>query len=80
MNVNRRNTIAVARSFAVYAALIAGCSDSSPATRPTSADRALSDPWNYGPKPGVPDKDLKKDDSSFDSEGLKKDLNNVFNP
>lgn len=57
-----------------------GCADSSPTTRPTAADRALSDPWGYGPKAGVPDKGPKKDDSSFDREGFKKDLNNVLNP
>ncbi len=60
--------------------MVAGCADSAATTRPTAADRALSDPWNYGPKPGVPDKEPKKDSSSFDSEGLKKDLNNVLNP
>lgn len=60
--------------------VMVGCSDSSATTRPTAADRALSDPWNYGMSPAKPDTEPKKGDPSFDRDGLKKDLNNVFNP
>jgi hypothetical protein len=65
-------------------ALPTGCasSDKKPTTRPASMsqrqDEALRDPFGYKP-------DMSRDVSGgdighLDREGLKKDLNNVFNP
>ena len=56
-----------------------GCGDTSE-PRKSAGDRALSDPWNYGPSLKKPDTQPSRDDSSFDREGLKRDVNNVFNP
>lgn len=78
--MNRLDCVNLILACSMTVAFAVGCADSTSTTRPTAADRALSDPWNYGPKPGVPDKEPKKDSSSFDSEGFKKDLNNVLNP
>ena len=61
-----------------------GCGDAAgaggPTTRQTAADRALADPWGYGPKAAPPDKGAKPNDNALDRNGLKRDLGNVFNP
>jgi hypothetical protein len=69
--------ISMAACLLLTATLI-GCAEST-GERSTSADRALKDPWGYGPKVGAADKPKERTDG-FDQDGLKRDLNNVFNP
>ena len=63
---------------------IVGCSDNSTATtKPTSLrerqDAALKDPYGY--KPDVDNRDVSGGGLfDLDKDGMKKDLNNVFNP
>lgn len=68
----------------VHLWFLSGCASDkkNPATRPSSVsqrqDEALRDPFNYKP-------DINRDVSGggisdLDRDGLKKDLNNVFNP
>lgn len=83
MSTRRFNLLSAYRllpaAYLLAACGLPGCAETE--NRPSSADRALADPWNYGPKVGKPDTAAeKKDDSSFDREGFKRDLNNVFNP
>ena len=59
--------------------VVPGCAEKPTDNQPTAADKALSDPMNFGPRPGKADSEPKRDTSS-DSDGLKKDLHNVFNP
>ena len=74
--------IAAAALFATAATGCAAKDEKGPTTRPTSMherqDAALRDPFNYKP-------DMSRDVSGgdtghLDRDGLKKDLNNVFNP
>ena len=75
---------AAACLFAALSLPSVGCSDAGggggPTTRQSSADRALADPWGYGPKVAPPDKNAKKDESPSDRDSLKRELDNVFNP
>jgi hypothetical protein len=67
--------------------LIGGCASDNdkkqPTTQPTSMrerqDAALRDPFSY--KPGVGDQDISGGDlGHFDRQGMKKDIDHVFNP
>lgn len=86
MNRSSRSRLAAACGFAGLAAVVAatgGCGDAAgdPSTRPSSADQALADPMNYGPRLAPPDKkDAKPAPPPADRDSLKRDLNNVFNP
>jgi hypothetical protein len=73
-----RTVFAAACLFA--GGFVTGCTDASSAPHQTSADRALADPANYGPKPGKTDTTTGKSGDPFDKDGLKKDLDHVFNP
>ena len=81
-----RTATRIAAAACLVAASAAGCGDTAgagsggPTTRQTAADRALADPWGYGPKPAPPDKGAKPNDDALDRDGLKRDLGNVFNP
>jgi hypothetical protein len=61
---------------------VGGCAGDPATTQPTTTaerqDEALRDPMNY--KPQVPGPDGADDFGHMDSNGLKKDLNDVFNP
>ena len=76
--MSRRLTYTCLIAFCVAGG--SGCSNSPDASQKTAGDRALADPWNYGPKGVQPDTQPRKDDSSFDRDGLKRDLNHVLNP
>jgi hypothetical protein len=66
--------------------LLGGCAsdkDRGPTTRPTSMrqrqDAALRDPFSY--KPGIEDQDISGGGiGEFDSDGMKRDIDHVFNP
>ncbi|MDB5294061.1 MAG: hypothetical protein JWO31_44 [Phycisphaerales bacterium] len=60
-----RSKLVTACLFAGAAALcVTGCGDSGgDAAHQTSADRALSDPWNYGPKVPGPDRGIRRADA-----------------
>ena len=68
----------------VICAWLVGCSDNSTATtKPTSLrerqDAALKDPYGY--KPDIDNRDVSGGGLlDYDKQGMKKDLNNVFNP
>ena len=75
--------VATAVAVAPVAVLNAGgCGGGTPTTQPMTAaqrqDAALHDPMNY--KPQVGGDDSGGDMTHLDSTGLKKDLNDVFNP
>jgi hypothetical protein len=60
-------------------AIVAGCSENKSTTQPSTADQALSDPFNYSPSMG------KTDISggglgNYDKDAMKKDIDHVFNP
>jgi hypothetical protein len=80
---------AMARTFLTVAALaLTGCSQQSgqPTTRPSGTydrqEQAIKDPFGY--TPDVRNSDTTRTGSSgigeWDREGLKKDLEHVFNP
>ena len=47
---------------ALAAAAASGCADEAPHQSP--ADRALADPWNYGPKTPGPDRGIRRPEAS----------------
>jgi hypothetical protein len=62
-----------------------GCAESSDKPPQSPADRALSDPMNYGPKAEdyaarAKAADTKNRSGATDSDGFKRDLDHVFNP
>ena len=77
-----RRLLPISLMISALSAPIVGCaSDKKPTTRPSMSNRqeeALRDPFGYKP-------DMNRDVSGgdighLDRDGLKKDLNNVFNP
>lgn len=69
----------------IVAAAAWSCAPDHPTTRPASAEQrqkeALADPYGYSPFPQKDDNDkMDTHHDHDDRDGLKRDLENVFNP
>lgn len=76
----RCGTVVVATCLLATGITGPGCSDAAAETKRSAADRALSDPMNYGPKPGKTDTPRKAGEPTSDREALNRELQRVLDP
>jgi len=71
-------------AFIILTSLLAGCTPSKPTTQPSDIhsrqEAALKDPFGYSVDVGKQDSVSGGGTSEMDKEGLKRDIDHVFNP
>jgi hypothetical protein len=68
---------------ALACTLVSACADKNappPETARQRQDRALRDPFAYGPDGEMPDPAAGRDAHTFDREGFKRDMDRFWNP